>query len=215
MIFENKIKLKLKKTKNIYHMETNLTENSGINLENFKDFQGFDIFWTFSVPEQRYLFISSSFEALIGYKVKDIYLNPKLWLNLIQDYDNNRISRKIKDDKIYFESTYTIKNFYGENIKIEEILFPIFDETDQLIQLQGYMKVKNKENSKIEIIDEFPSPFFSIEKSNSQWFVKSVSKKLKDLLIGTSVTNDFRNTEFENLINSIIERLDELKSNES
>ncbi|MFN4112173.1 MAG: sensor histidine kinase, partial [Ignavibacteria bacterium] len=51
--------------------------------------------------------------------------------------------------------------------------------------------------------------------SNSQCFVKSVSKKLKDLLIGTSVTNDFRNTEFENLINSIIERLDELKSNES
>lgn len=193
-------------------METNFTENSGINLENFNDFQGFDIFWTFSVPEQKYLFVSSSFEDLTGYKVKDIYLNPKLWLNLIQDYDNDRISRKIKDDRIYFESTYTIKNYYGENIKIEELLFPIFDEIDQLIQLQGYMKVKNKENSKLEIIDEFPFPFFSLEKTHSQWSFKSISKKLKDLLAVNSLTNDFRNTEFENLINSIIERLDELKS---
>lgn len=189
-----------------------LPENFRINLEKFNDLQGLFVYWTLLVPDQKYLFVSPSFEDLTGYKLEEIYLNPKLWLSMIQNYETSKVNRIIKDNEIYFESTYTIKNFYGENIKVEEIIFPILDKNEQLIQLQGCTIMKNRNNSNPQIIYDIPVPFFTAEKINSQWIIKTISEKFKNLIGEEASKFEITNLDLKKFIPTINERIEELKS---
>ncbi len=162
-------------------MNHNYSKNSMENLEKSEDFITFSIFWSMSVPDQKFLYISPDFFLITGYKLKDVYLNPKLWFNLIQNYDKPKFSRKVVDDKIYFESGYSFKNAYGEIIEVEETIFPIIDESNQLIQIQGHSKMKIEDKHDFKIINDIKVPYFIAEKFNCKWKITAVTEKFKKL----------------------------------
>ncbi len=194
-------------------MERNFTENLLENSANSEHFSGFIINWVLSVPLQKFIYISKNFENLTGYKVEDIYLNPKLWLNLIQNYDQPRLSRRIENDEIYFESTYTMRNKSGKLIKIKETIIPIFNGNEELIQLSGKSMVKNMELTEQSIINyHYPFPFFTMEKINNQWKLISFSKKFEELVQHDSLTTNDNNHNIERFIKIIDTKLEESKN---
>lgn len=161
-------------------MELNLTTSSSKKPENFDDFSGFCVFWSLSVPEQRYTYISPEIETVTGLKTTDLYLNPKLWLNLIQTLDI-KTSRKIDGEQIYFVTNYSIKNLKGDIYKVTERIYPILDETEQLVYLQGVSHFQFYDTQNIIEVDDSPLPYFVLEKENSSWKIRKISNQLIDI----------------------------------
>lgn len=181
-------------------------KNSGIIADSV-------VFWTFSVPDQKLLFVSSNIEKWTGYKSEDFYLNPKLWLNLIQNYETITTSRKISGDQIVFESLYSInsKN-YGE-VKVQEILIPILNENEELIQIQAYLKMRKSQENLIEIKDEIFIPYFEAEYSNSQLKILKASRQFFDLM-ELRVQNSNQSSEaFQKFLKLLLDKVFDLKIN--
>jgi signal transduction histidine kinase len=196
-------------------MEKIFTELSPEFLEKINIFQDSLAFWALSVPEQRYTFISPNFEKLTGLRLSEVYLNPKLWLELIQDYDEPKHSRIISNDRIYFESSYSIQNYAGDKLKVDEILIPIFDENNQLIQIQGFSRMKKEiSETKIEILEDILIPYFSYEKKNKHWKLVSASKKFLEMLENQG-SSEIHPSVKNSLIKKIIEKLDEVVTNKN
>lgn len=196
-------------------MELNYTDFSPHNLEKKQNFQGICIFWSLSVPDQKYTFISPEVEAVMGYKPIDFYLNPKLWLNLIQNY-NTKSTRKLVGDNLYFESSYSMKNIRGDLLSVDEVIYPIFDEKEQLTILQGISKIRF-EGSKNDVeFEDSPIPYFVAIKENYNWRVKKITKGL------ISLFDDYEQfkanyeswiKDFQKIINEKINESKSLKSN--
>lgn len=161
-------------------MELNFTTSSSKKPENFDDFSGFCVLWSLSVPEQRYIYISPEIETVTGLKTTDLYLNPKLWLNLIQ-ISVIKTSRKIDGDQIYFVTDYSIKNPKGDIYKVTEKIYPILDETEQLVYLQGVSHFQIYDTQNVIEVDDSPLPYFVLEKENSSWKLRKISNKLIDI----------------------------------
>lgn len=196
-------------------MERKITENSTENLEKMNNFQDSLVIWAFSVPEQKFIYISQNFEYLTGLKPDNLYLNPKLWLEMIQDYESPRFSRKVEGDEIYFETIYSFKNFYGEYIKVEEKILPIFDERNQLIQLKGFSKMIKEEIIEPKLVEETKIPYLIFEKRNSKWKVTEISKEFKIVFDNDSNRQRINYQKLNEVIKKIENKFDELFSNKS
>lgn len=178
---------------------------------NFKDLQ---IFWILSVPTEKLEFISPECKLITGYDESDFYLNPKLWLNLIQQRTYKKVSRTIQDNRIYFESTYTIQNKSGKKYFIQETIIPVIDDNDQLIQLNGISKVVNsfsmEEN---ESFERLPFPIFNAVKFDNQWIIVNSSRSFQELIQTNSkniyITEDSKNE----IIQKVFKALKELEKN--
>ncbi|MEJ5305359.1 MAG: PAS domain-containing sensor histidine kinase [Ignavibacteria bacterium] len=181
-------------------------KNSGIIADSV-------VFWTFSVPDQKLLFVSSNIEKWTGYKSEDFYLNPKLWLNLIQNYETITTSRKISGDQIVFESLYSInsKN-YGE-VKVQEILIPILNENEELIQIQAYLKMRKSQEDLIEIKDEIFIPYFEAEYSNSQLKILKASRQFFDLTELRLQNSNQSSEAFQKFLKLLLDKVFDLKIN--
>ncbi|NPV11739.1 MAG: PAS domain-containing sensor histidine kinase [Ignavibacteria bacterium] len=181
-------------------------KNSGIIADSV-------VFWTFSVPDQKLLFVSSNIEKWTGYKSEDFYLNPKLWLNLIQNYETTTPSRKISGDQIVFESLYSInsKN-YGE-VKVQEILIPILNENEELIQIQAYLKMRKSQENLIEIKDEIFIPYFEAEYSNSQLKILKASRQFFDLTELRLQNSNQSSEAFQKFLKLLLDKVFDLKIN--
>ncbi|MCR4417124.1 MAG: PAS domain-containing sensor histidine kinase [Ignavibacteria bacterium] len=181
-------------------------KNSGIIVDSI-------VFWTFSVPDQKLLFVSSNIEKWTGYKSEDFYLNPKLWLNLIQNYETITTSRKISGDQIVFESLYSIKSKnYGE-VKVQEILIPILNENEELIQIQAYLKMRKTKENLIEIKDEIFIPYFEAEYSNSQLKILKASRQFFDLMELRLQDSNKSSEAFQKFLKLLLEKVLDLKIN--
>ncbi len=196
-------------------MGLNYTDISQHNLEKFKNFQGICIFWSLSVPDQKYTFISPEVEEVVGYKPIDFYLNPKLWLNLIQNY-HTKSTRKLTGDNLYFESSYSMKNVRGDLLSVDEVIYPIFDEKEQLTTLQGISKIRFESANNVVEFENSPIPYFVAVKDDYDWRVKKITKGLISLL------NDYEQAKanyeiwiknFQRIINEKINEYKSLKSN--
>lgn len=181
-------------------------ENSGILPDSV-------VIWTFSVPDQKLVYLSPNVEELTGYKVSDFYLNPKLWLDLIQSYDAPSLTYRIIGDDLAFEYVYTIKDKNGNELKIKDLLFPLVDENEQLIQVQIYSEFERVSSFTIE---NSSTPFFEAkldEHLNIQ--LTKVSKRLCEILdCYKSKLNSQLNR--ENILQSIIsEKISELIINKN
>ncbi|MCX8056415.1 MAG: PAS domain-containing sensor histidine kinase [Ignavibacteria bacterium] len=187
-------------------MESKFTASSSANLEKFCDFSGFYLFWSLSVPEQRFNFLSPQFEEVTGYKLSDVYLNPKLWLNLIQNQETKLI-RRLNGDIFYFETNYSIKNRNGETYQVNETIYPVFDSHEQLIQLQGVAKIQRDdfETEGCIEIEDLPIPFFSIVRKSNDWKLESYTKQLLSLLHECSN----KSVNKENLLNDFLKGIEE------
>jgi signal transduction histidine kinase len=194
-------------------MEQKFTDFAEKNIEKLGIFADSTIFWTLSIPDQKLLFISPNVEPLTGYKQSDFYLNPKLWLNLIQEYETPKPSRKLVGDKIIFESSYTIKDKREKELCVNEILIPILDANDNLIQIQVYSKINQQKTNSPEMINEITIPFFEAEFSNSEIKILKASKKFFELF---NFSQDNFNSNDESLIhflNLLSEKIYDLEFN--
>ncbi len=179
-------------------MENITTNQNSEKPEIFAKSQDLQIFWVFSIPSEKLEFISPECRLITGYNESDFYLNPKLWLNLIQQNTYKKVSRTIEDNRFYFESTYTIQNKSGEKYFIQETIIPVLDDNDQLVQLNGISKVisqtSNKQN---KLLEDLPFPIFNAVKINNQWIIANSSlafrKIFKTHATKTILTEDSRN----------------------
>lgn len=194
-------------------MEQIITARLLKNLEKFEKFGDSIVVWTFSVPEQRFIYISPNFESLTGYNLAKIYLNPKLWLEMIQNYETSKFSRQFDGDTIYFESYYSIKTNFGESIYVEETILPIFDEKDQLIHLKGFSKMKKENLTESKLVDDLKIPFAVLEKRNSKWIVSSISEEFNRIF--NKINNQNNKSYLDNIIGKIVERIDEIILNQN
>lgn len=194
-------------------MEQIITAKLLKNLEKFEKFGDSIVVWTFSVPEQRFIYISPNFESLTGYNLAKIYLNPKLWLEMIQNYETPKFSRQFDGDTIYFESYYSIKTNFGESIYVEETILPIFDEKDQLIHLKGFSKMKKENLTESKLVDDLNIPFAVLEKRNSKWIVSSISEEFNRIF--NKINNQNNKSYLDNIIGKIVERIDEIILNQN
>jgi len=188
-------------------MENKFTASAVKNLEIFDFLWDSIIFWTLSVPDQRLLFISPNVERLIGYKQSDFYLNPELWFNLIQDNDTTKALRKIVDDKIIFESSYSIKNKNDEKLKVQEVLVPVLNENEELIKIQFYSKIMKLETNSPEIIDEISFPFFEAEFSNSDLKILKASSQFLEIFKVLPNKSETSKKIFEQFSKILLERI--------
>ncbi|MGB9664750.1 MAG: sensor histidine kinase [Ignavibacteria bacterium] len=161
-------------------ISTVFSEENPVNSGIFADSE---VYWAYSIPEQRLLFVTPNIEHLTGYKQSDFYLNPKLWLNLIQNYDKPKPSRRIVNDNLVFESSYSIRNKNNENFDVREILIPVLNEKEELIQINVYTKINRSEMQSPRVINEIAIPFFEAEFSNSELKFFKVSQRFYDELL--------------------------------
>ncbi len=161
-------------------ISTVFSEENPVNSGIFADSE---VYWAYSIPEQRLLFVTPNIEHLTGYKQSDFYLNPKLWLNLIQNYDKPKPSRRIVNDNLVFESSYSIRNKNNENFDVREILIPVLNEKEELIQINVYTKIHRSEMQSPRVINEIAIPFFEAEFSNSELKFFKVSQRFYDELL--------------------------------
>lgn len=170
----------------------------------FAKFQDLQVLWVFSVPSEKLEFISPECKLITGYDESDFYLNPKLWLNLIQQNTYKKLSRTIQNNKIYFESTYTLKNKFGEEYFIQETIIPVLDDNDQLVQLNGISKVilqsSNKQN---ELLENLPFPIFNVVKINNQWIIANSSLAFRKIF----KTNTTKKILIEDSKNKILQKI--------
>lgn len=193
--------------------DQNIANYSSETLQNSTNFMENPVYWTYSPDENRLLYISPNCKDLTGFEPTDFYLNPKLWLNLIQDEDKNRKAKvNLSGDKLTFESEYFIKSTENQMKKITEIVYPVLNHNDQLLMVNGIVFVKNdrKENFKVNLV-KFPIPYLQLLLSDNSIKILSLSEKLIELFSYQNNTVDleslFSNSEFKSLIEQIKNRI--------
>lgn len=194
-------------------MEQKFTDFAEENIEKLGIFTDSTIFWTLSIPDQRLLFISPNVEQLTGYKPSDFYLNPKLWLNLIQDYDVPKPSRKLIGEKFIFKFSYTIKNKSKKELSVDEFIIPILDENDNLIQIQAYSKINQQKTNSPEMINEITIPFFEAEFSGSGIKILKASKRFFELFQLSKSSFIPTNESYDKFLNILSEKMYEIEFN--
>lgn len=195
-------------------MENNSTMQNPEKPEISANFQNLQVLWVFSVPSEKLEFISSECKLITGYDESDFYLNPKLWLNLIQQNTYKKTSRTIRNNKIYFESTYTLKNKFGKKYFIQETIIPVFDDNDQLVQLNGISKVISQPSTKQnELFEDLPLPIFNAVYFDNQWILVNSSITFREIFKIKTTKTIFTEDSKNELIQKIFYALKDLNKN--
>ncbi len=197
--------------------------NSNNQWENFKNslnIAEIPVYWTYLPEENKYIYISPNCKDLTGYEARDFYLNPKLWLNLIQeDKKNKKTKINLVFDELFFETEYLIKTKDDQIKKIKEIIFPIINSENQLLLINGIVfNSEEKETSyKIELV-KTPIPYLELILNNDSIAIIKISEKLSEIFLGyeskSKIDSLISNKDFQSFLEKLKKLTHKISKNE-
>jgi len=148
-----------------------------------------DIFWIKSADYKTQLYVSPAYEKIWGQSCQSLYENPGLWLSAVIEEDRHYVNQEIKhlrkllDNQQSYYLEYRIQRPDGEIRWVQEMCFPLFEDSKQCIGFAGIVKDVTQDRQRLSEL-ETASRFFHFfaAKINAVFWVRD-PKYLKQLYV--------------------------------
>jgi PAS domain S-box-containing protein len=130
-----------------------------------------DACWMVSADLAKLLYVSPAYERIYGRKRKDLYKNPRLWLDVIHPEDRERVFAKIaRLDGEEFEIEYRIVRPDGSVRSVRDRAYPVRSDSGEAHGIIGF----------VEDITDFKQAEQVLEKSEAHY--RLLAENVRDVI---------------------------------
>lgn len=98
-----------------------------------------EVFWLYDLRTNKFVYVSSAYESIMGRSRESLYANAKEWIEAIHADDRSRVERNFAKEQegVPFEDSYRIVRPDGSVRWINERGFKVYDDTGRVYRIAG------------------------------------------------------------------------------
>jgi PAS domain S-box-containing protein len=98
-----------------------------------------EVFWLYDLSSNKFVYVSSAYETIMGRTVESLYKDPKDWIKAVHPDDRPRIERNFAKEREGepFEDEYRIVRPDGSVRWINDRGFKVYDESGKVYRITG------------------------------------------------------------------------------
>ncbi|UCF43443.1 MAG: MEDS domain-containing protein [Planctomycetota bacterium] len=98
-----------------------------------------EVFWLYDLRTNKFVYVSSAYEAIMGRPVESLYKDPKEWIKAVYPGDRGRIEKNFAKEQRGepFEDEYRIVRTDGSVRWINDRGFKVYDDTGRVYRIAG------------------------------------------------------------------------------